>query len=234
MFDITFNGHTAREILVAVARRPSVPAPQPRGEWVGIGGRDGSFLVEDGTYENIEIEVELNFCCPRDKVGIQYRRVKNWLHGAGELSFSDDSDVFYKVKQCAVTDFARRAKQGADLVATFACDPFAYHDTGRYEYPVADVQFNPGFKCYPVYHIAGTSSGGTLSVNGNSVNFDADIHGGIYIDTEKMFCYDAYGANLNRKVTGDIGKLYLVPGVNSITPPASPYVTTVTPNWRSL
>ena len=131
MVDLIYNGKSGREIAVALATRPSVPPPQKRGDWYDLGGVDGSMLSTDGTYENITIECQLNFVCPPEKVGNQYRRVKEWIRGSGELCFTDDPDVYYRVKAAQVAEFARRTKRGADMIAAFICDPYTYTKDGK-------------------------------------------------------------------------------------------------------
>lgn len=242
MFDIIYNGHTAREIGVAITTRPSIPAPEKRGKWVEIGGRSGSVLVTNDTYENIEIEVLMNFIAPRDRVNNQFRRVKNWImsHGdmtAGsmELRFSDDRGVFYKVKQAGVTEFARRTKRGADLVATFICDPYTYLEEGLNEITMTAAKSNPGVQCCPIFHITGgNNTAGVLRVNSNAFNFTGKS-AGVYLDTENGRAYTEIGARLDDTVYGDYSEIQLRPGDNTISvSPGATFTVKVIPNWRVI
>jgi predicted phage tail component-like protein len=241
MFDIIYNGHTAREIGVAITTRPSIPAPQKRGEWVEIGGRSGSVLVTDETYENIEISVAMNFIQPRDRINQQFRRVKDWIQSPGdytkgsmELRFSDDRGFFYKVKQAGVTDFSRRTKRGADLVATFICDPYTYLDEGLNEVPIASLEKNPGVKSCPIYHITGgNNTAGVLTVNSLTFNFTGKS-AGVYLDTENGRAYTTIGTKLDNTVSGDYENIKLRPGSNTIAVSGGAFTATVIPNWRLL
>lgn len=235
MFDILFNGHNGREIGVAISTRPSIQAPEKRGEWVEIAGRSGSVLVSDGSYENITIEIAMNIVQPRDRINSQFRRVKDWLSGTGELRFTDDREVYYKVRQVGVTEFSRRIWQGADIIATFICDPFAYLESGRNEITMTAAKTNPGtVSCLPIYHITGgNGTAGTLTVNGNVFNFTGRT-AGVFLDVENGRAYSG-STNLNNTVQGDYNDLILKPGANTITvTPSGTFTCKVIPNWRLL
>ena len=247
MVDLIYNGKSGREIAVALATRPSVPPPQKRGDWYDLGGVDGSMLSTDGTYENITIECELNFVCPPEKVGNQYRRVKEWIRGSGELCFTDDPEVYYRVKAAQVAEFARRTKRGADMIAAFICDPYTYLKGGKYgikQYFAANNTatslslLNPGAVAHPVYYISGGSStkSAKLQVNSNTA-FTVNRTDGIYIDTEKMMVYNSSGAQ-NFASSGDFDDLLLPEdniGANiKITNNSAAVTLEVVPNWRML
>lgn len=246
MVDLIFNGHTGREISVALAERPSVPPPQLRGDWIDLGAVDGSMLSSDGTYENIEIECQLNYVCPREKVGDQYRRLKAWIHGAGELSFTDDSQVYYQVKAAGITDFNRRSKIGADVVATFICHPYTFLKAGKFPIKKQFTAYNTlsgdsitienrYSASRPVYKITGgtSSASANLNVNGNRVSVSKT--NGIIIDTGRMLAYNTAGAQ-NYATNGDFDGLVLEPGKNVISITENDRLLTleIVPNWRLL
>lgn len=242
--DIIYNNVAGREIAVALATRPSVPPPQMRGSWIDLGAVDGSMLSTDYTYENITIEAQLNFVCPPEKVGIQYRRVKDWIRGSGELSFTDDPEVYYRVKAAQVGEYSRRTYFGADLLAAFICDPYAYLKDGKYTTSkifnanntgtILSMR-NPGAVSHPVYCIKNGSSSvyAKLNVNGNV--FTVHRTDGIYIDTEKMMAYNASGVQ-NFSTSGDLEGLLLAEGDNTIkiTNNSLALKLEVVPNWRML
>lgn len=230
-YDFRFNNVSCWDMGAAVATRPSIPAPERRGEFVEIAGRDGALLVSDGTYENIEIEVALNIVRRQDKVMQSYRVIKNWLNGSGELTFSDDADIFYRVKAVGITDFERRARIGADIEATFICDPFAYYYSGKQQYPYNEAQLNPYYTANPLYHIAGEGVC-YLTVNGNVMG--ANIGGNLTIDTDRRLAYRDDGMLRNASISGaSYEDMVLNNGQNVITI-TDGFTLTVTPNWRSI
>lgn len=236
MYWIDFNGKTNTELGVMVTTRPSVPAPVPRGEYVQIAGRDGSLLVNDvlyGTketsYENIQIDVEMNYVRQPHKVGETFRAVKSWLRGGGVLVLSDDKEVFYKVKACSVTDNSRRAKVGSDIVASFICDPYTYMGSGTQPISAGNI-YNPFDASHPLYQITGEGMC-TLTVNGKKVT--ANVGQNLTIDTDLFLAYRTDGTMQNSALTGDYNDLWLLNGDNTVSI-TSGFNLTIIPNWRVL
>ena len=230
MYDIFFNGAKAWDLGIAVATRPSVPPPQMRGSFVDVAGLDGSLLVTDNTYENIEIEIEMNFARKPEWLGNTYRAAKNWLTGSGELILGDDPEVYYRVKMASVSDMERRTRFGADIKATFICDPFTYFLSGKHKQSVENVLLNPYYLAKPIYHISGEGVC-DLTVNGKTMRANVGQH--LAIDTEKMLSYKNDGTLNNADVTGDYEDLFLKNGENTITI-TNGFTLEVIPNWRSL
>lgn len=230
MFYMTFNDISNEDLGVKVTTRPDIPAPTLRGEYIDIAGRDGSLFQSDGTYENIEISVALNYVRPQNNVGDMFRRLKAWINGSGVLRFSDDTDIFYKVKYSGISANARRTYFGAELTATFICDPFQYYNSGTAEIEPSGTLLNPYYLAKPIYKILGSGTA-TLTVNGNE--FVSNFSGNIIIDTDLMIAYSENGTLLNANTSGDYDGLYLLPGDNAISV-SSGYTLKVTPNFRSL
>lgn len=228
MFWINFKNQTNREYGIEVTTRPNIPAPVMRGEYVEVAGRDGSLLVTDGTYENIEISVSMNFVKRRNHLNDQYRRAKAWLQGSGELKFSDDLGAFFKVKSAAISDYQRAAKNGSKFNALFVCDPYTYLEAGQV--PVgAGAIVNPYALAKPIYKLTGEGKF-TLTVNGNKLT--GDIGQNMTIDTDKMLVYREDGSLANSATTGDLDTLWLPNGENEITITGG--ALEVIPNWRTL
>lgn len=231
MYYITFKGINNRELKIEVAKRPSIPSPQQRGNCIQIAGRDGSLLDTDGTYENIEIPIEMNIVSSRPSMwNADYRRAKNWLCGSGELRFSDDDEIFYKVKACGISDIDRRAKRGGDFTAIFVCDPFAYYVAGKKNMTKEEASLNPYMTCRPIYKITGNGNC-TLTVNGKSMT--ALVGQNLTIDTDKLLAYRTDGTMQNTAVTGNYDDLVLLPGENAISI-TNGFTLAVQPNYRSL
>lgn len=226
MFEIIYNGTRATILGVAVTKRPNVPAPKPRGEFVEIAGRDGSLLVTDGTFEDIQIPVELNFVRAPKWWWEQYRRVKNWITGSGKLQMSDDPGWFYKVKQASLSGEERLVKVGGKVTAVFICDPFQYAEGGQFFLQPEEVTLNPYAISRPEYEISATGSW-ELTVNGHS----ATGTGATIIDTDRMLAYYE-NRTRNNTVSCEYENFYLIPGVNEIELTGG--TLRVKPNWRSL
>ena len=230
MFFFEYNGHTTTEYGVAVTTRPNVPVATPRGEYVQVAGRNGSLLVTDDTFENIEIDVELNFVRAEKYWWNTQRILKNWITGSGTLKFSDDSDWFYKVKQAMITDTQRRTRMGNELVAHFICEPFQYHVSGQATMSLDEVKLNPYYEAHPVYAITGT---GDFSLVVNSKEVSGTIDRPIVIDTDLLVAYDNDMKSVNNLLIGDYENLWLDSGENDLSI-TSGFTCLVKPNWRTL
>lgn len=230
MFYIEFNGVTNRELGVAVTKRPSIPAPVQRGDYIEIAGRDGDLLVTDGTYKNIEIEVSMNFVRPPTQWNKTYRGVKTWLKGGGILKMSDDMEMFFKVKACGVSGIKRTAKVGGHVTAYFICDPYTYYGSGTLPTTIEQAKLNPYEEAHPIYKITGEGVC-TLTVNDKSVT--ANVGQNLTIDTDLFLSYREDGTLQNTAITGDYADLFLPNGMNNIEI-SNGFDLIIIPNWRTL
>ena len=232
MYDISYNGISGVECGVRVIERPSIPAAIKRVTEIEIPGRDGTLLEGDGTYEDIEISVKLNYMTQRELWMRAYRDVRRWLlsAGNGELQFSDDLDYFYKVKHVEVGEGSRASKCIGVLAPVFLCKPFNYLVSGKYEHDIEEVLYNPYHAAHPIYKITGEGVC-TLTVNGKTMT--ANVGQNLTIDTELMLVYREDSVAMNTAVSGDYQDLYLRSGENEISV-SSGFDVKITPNWRCL
>lgn len=229
MFYIDFNNIKTMELGLAVATRPSIPTPQPRGEYAQVSGRDGALLVTDGTFENIQIDVEMNYVRRPVYVGESYRAIKTWLTGGGKLKMSDDPEVFYKVKAATVGGYSRRGRMGADLTASFICDPFTYFESGLYSVLPGKI-YNQFYTACPQYVIEGEGVC-TLTVNGNEIT--ANVGQNLTIDTDLYIAYREDKTVMNTAITGEYEDMWLNHGENEVSITQG-FDLKIIPNWRSL
>ena len=230
-FDIEFNEIKATSLGVKISRRPDIPSPEKKIKKIEISGRDGDLIDSNTEYKDIEIPVEMNFVKSPMLWNEQYRKIKSWiLQGTGKLKFSDDVNVFYKVKNTKIADVSRDVREAGKLKVMFLCDPCTYILSGLTECRVEDVQLNNYYECHPIYKVTGEGMC-TLAVNKKSMT--ANVGQNLTIDTELMLAYRKDGTLNNTAVTGKYEDLYLKSGENAIS--ISPgFDLKIIPNWRCL
>ena len=230
-FDFIFNGENAWEHGLAVTTRPALPSPQKRGDFVDVAGKSGSLFVTDNTYEDITISVSMNFVRAPFYVGRQFREIKNWLSGSGTLIFSDDTEVYYKVKTIELSDGKRRGRIGVDMEADFTCEPFAYYESGSFPKSIADCLLNPYYECEPIYYIEGEGMC-DLTVNGNTMTINVGQN--CIVNTQLSLAYKQDGVYVLQSISGaSYEDMRLKNGMNEISV-SEGFNLSIVPNWRSL
>ena len=230
MYDLEFNGVTASSLGVKVAYRPDMPTPEKNIEEIEVPGRDGTLIEWDGTYTDIEIEVDMNFITPPEQWGHMFRRVKLWLSKSGALRFSDDAEYFYKVKNAVIDTTERTVREAGEFTVVFRCDPYTYAEAGLREMSLLEVTYNPGAIAKPIYMITGE---GLCKLTVNGKIFSVNVGQNAAIDTDLMLTYRQDGETMNADVTGDYADLWLQEGENTLSAPSN-FTVTVIPNWRYL
>ena len=230
MYNLSFKGENCAQYSIIPTRRPSVPAPKMRVKETEIPGMDGTLTEIDGTYENIVIPVEFNFLVPPDQWMDAYRKAKRWLTGTGELILGDDQEYYYKVLFCNITSTERTSRRLGNFESEFTCFPYAFLVSGKNEYSISEVEYNPYMLSHPIYKISGEGSC-TLTVNGNT--FTVNVGQNAIIDTDRMITYRVDGSMMNSDALGDYEGLYLKEGDNKISI-TSGFNLSVIPNWRTL
>lgn len=231
MNDFEYNSRKASEFRVYMKTFPSIPVPQKRYREVEVSGKDGKYLEEDG-YEDIVIQLELNFIMKDERWYGQTRRIKNWLlDGANkELIFEDDAAFFYKVKKVTVGEVEHTTARIGNLTVNFECDPYIYLRDGQIKMSNEEAEYNPCLLCKPVYYITGE---GFCTLTVNEKNMKANVGRSLIINTERMLAYREDKTLQNTAVTGIYEDLYLKPGRNKIS--VSPgFSLQIKPNWRCL
>lgn len=231
MFELIYNNKPAGSFGIKITKRPDIPSPNKMIRSIDIPGRDGKLIEFNGEYEDIDIKVDMNFIASPNEIGERFRNLKKWLlSDNGKLSFSDDTSIFYKVKNVEVGNLKREAREGASVSVTFVCDPYTYFVDGETEQVLKSTLNNHYEISHPIYKIVGEGMC-TLTVNGETIK--ANVGQNLTIDTEKMLAYRQDGTLMNTSLSGDYESLYLIPGDNKISV-SSDFVTTIIPNWRCL
>ena len=232
MFYFTLDGEPSFRHKITVAYRPDFPAPEPRYTDTQVPGRDGALTEFDGTYSDINVDVEMNYITNPQNWHAAWREVKRYLLKGGirELRFSDDLSFYYKCKKVVLGTNEREFRHTAAFTATFTLAPYEYLADGKERYPYQVCAFNRYELCKPIYYITGEGMC-TLTVNGNEMT--ANVGQNLTIDTDLQLAYRTDGTLQNTEVAGNFDELYLLPGENTISV-TDGFDLKIQPNWRCL
>lgn len=166
-----------------------------------------------------------------DNLAEAARAIKGWLNGEGNLSFSEDPEVFYKAKVVNHFDISYLIRNYGEFVVLMDLEPFSY------KLGVQDLMLVEGgtihntgsFESQPVITVYG-SGNITLNINEKPISLTG-ISGSITIDS---VIQDAYSGsnNFNNQMSGDFPVFKV--GANTISWSGSVSYVVVKPNWRYL
>lgn len=198
MFGIIYNNLNSIELGLYVEKKPSIPAPAKRVETIEIEGRHGSLHLDKG-YGDITITIPFGFE-EKDNFARKCREITSWLRITENknLRFTDDDEVYYKVKSISMGEFTRNMNTIGRFTCTFVVEPFAYLLEGNNVITITEENnkiYNMGtYESEPYLKIYGNGNISVI-VNYESIHFN-DVRDYIEIDTELMQCKKGnYNAN---------------------------------------
>ena len=232
MLDILIDGKSLASYGFEVIERPSIPIAEPRVEHVTIMGRDGTLTIKDGTYENIEFSIDLNYLHPNTSALTAIRGITPILLNASSLVLSDDSNGYYKVKSVRCGDMANDILTYGQCTVHLVCEPFRYWESGKYQSNVSAQttnMVNPGnHKALPL--LLNPNSTGTIRMtfytgaNRDILIGTVVIPSGGYMDSELKHCTVGCGGEF----------IEIPPGPFQIVFNQTPYFVTATWRWRDV
>ena len=209
-----FKNIDSRDIKgLIVSELPPITKPKMRVRIDTIDGKDGSETVNLG-FEAYTKTLKIGLTRDYD-----IDNIIAWLHGEGNIQFSNEPDRYYRVKVLDQIDFERLLRFRTAEVK-FYTQPFKYSNTERTKtLSVAGVKTteirNAGnYFSKPIIKVTGTGNV-IISVNGyEKCRLDLSDGDSITLDAEKEEAYT--GATLkNRKMSGVFPTLEV--GKNTIT-----------------
>lgn len=193
---------------------PLISKPQIRTLIETIDGRDGDIVTKLG-YAAYDKQLLIGL---HGKYNID--EVIEYFNSEGTVTFSNESDKYYKYQIIEAIDFERliRYKQANVLLHV---QPFKYSSLeGNTEYALknnSEIMVNNSGNIYskPVITLYGSNTCG-IYLNGSQIfSIELGTNDAITIDTEALEAYS--GTTLkNRIVTGNYDKFYLPVGANTI------------------
>lgn len=212
---IIFKNIDSRNVKgLIISELPPVTKPKMRVRIDTIDGKDGSETVNLG-FEAYTKTVKIGLTR-----GYDIDNIIAWLHGEGDIQFSNEPDKVYRVKIYEQIDFERLLRFRTAEVK-FYTQPFKYSATERTKtltvtgQTTAEIRNAGNYFSKPIITFTGT---GTINIFVNGVQKctlkELGTDESITLDTEKQ---EAYTGNVlkNRKMDGEF--VTLETGKNTIT-----------------
>ena len=227
--EITYNEVPGSNYNVYLYGYPEFSGCEKKYNTYPIQGRYGELVSSDNYMTNKIIN------CVFSILGSEYhqiiRKMKlEWLKGTGTLVFSDQEDAFYKVLKINYGDMERQIRNYGTFSVEFVCDPYSYLKSGNTQinFPSQSITNNYDIS-HPLYYVSGT---GVCTITINGKEFEANVSGSMYIDSDLMISYRD-NQNMSTFVTGDYENLWLQNGVNTLSI-TNGFTAMITPRWRCL
>ena len=233
VFFIFNNKNSFEDFEIKIIDDVIIPNPQEKADTIAIpGGED--LVVRDGGYSDITIPVQIDIL-NKDIIKRKYRDIKNWLSNFedNKLIFSNDSEVFYRVKKINLDSFKTEFIECGSATINFVCSPYTYFLDGALEIPFASILFNDyGKEAKPIFHIKAEGLV-TITINNNSVELNVGQE--ITVDVERELIYKD-GVINNSIKKGSWNSLILKQGKNDLSYSCNGTLNNITiiPNWRCL
>lgn len=234
MKKLIFNNYQAEDLgFIVVEGAPEILAQEDY-EVVAIEGRNGSLIVNKGTYPDIEKTFTITAIdyIDEDNIEDMMDSIKKWFFDI------KDSRLFYTfnnkyniVKKVIFNEDVRTSfEEFGDFQVTFLCEPFYYEDEENIvitkssnEAPQKEFTNNGDFESFPCIKIYGT---GSVYFYLNNVSIAIkNITTYVEVDTKLLTCLDAKGKNKINDLVSDFPTFNR--GVNSIQIPSDQNITRI-------
>ena len=195
---ILINDKNCSDLKIVFSELPSIPKPVRNVEEKLVSGRDGSHIIDRGTYQNIPIMLIGHAECKRTEL-IDY------FGTTGELKFETSPDRFWKYRVTAI-DIKEVLDDGVLLAFSInmSLDPHKYLVYGKSKIigsSTLSLKNDYNANAYPFLKIKGTGTIGIIK-NGIQILSIKDITDYVDIDCEADVIH-RNNVNYDNKATGD-------------------------------
>lgn len=135
---ITFNGKPSTDFGIIVEQYPELTRGTRRGDAYQIAGRNGSYVYEDGTYNNYEQQYSISIPETADDVSsapyLKTAEVAAWLLGSRgycKLEDSFEPDCFRMARFSGPLNITQLIDRYGTAPISFECQPERYLKTGE-------------------------------------------------------------------------------------------------------
>lgn len=238
---LIFNGFQAEDLgFIVVEGAPEILAQEDY-EVVTVEGRNGSLILNKGTYPDIEKTFTITAIdyIDDDNIEDMIDNIKKWLFNVKDNRlFYAFSNKYNLVKKVIFNEDIRTSfEEFGDFQVTFLCEPFYYTEEEtiiiKKESSAADVistfTNNGDFESSPYIKIYGNGSIGFF-LNGVNIAIK-NVSGSVELDTKLLTC-TSYGSNKIQDLLSDFPTLAV--GKNTITIPSDQSITQIEITPRTI
>ncbi|NFN17828.1 phage tail protein [Clostridium botulinum] len=172
-YSIAFNKRCNLDLDLEIIKRPIIPFPTKRITPKDVPGHDGSYYIDEETYEDMIIPIEFNFVeNDLDIIKSKVRNIKKWIDNIEDekLILSDDPEMFYKVCKVELSEIAYEdLYEIQKFTVNFIVRPYQYTLKGQKQLELKNILFNHYSISKPTYIIIGNGQC-TFKVNDTIIN----------------------------------------------------------------
>jgi phage-related protein len=227
-FIINDTVNSRANLGLRITQPPTFPATQRIVEKINVDGREGSLTLLKG-WEDITLTLKAAVLGSNCRT--MYRSAVAAILAATTVRFSNDPDVFYKVKYAKVGEMTMPLRSLGEFQISFVCAPFKYiHNIATLTMTASGSITNPG-TVYSLPRIKVYGSGTrNLTINGKLITLNL-LTSPLTLDSELKECH--YGdVAQNDRMTGDFPVFNV--GANTITLGTGITKLEIEPRWRYL
>lgn len=225
---ILINDKNCSDLKIVFSELPSIPKPVRNVEEKFVSGRDGSLIIDRGTYQNIPIMLIGHAECKRTEL-IDY------FGTTGELKFETSPDRFWKYRVTAI-DIKEVLDDGVLLAFSInmSLDSHKYLVSGKSKIigsSTLSLKNDYNANAYPFLKIKGTGTIGIikngiqiLSIKGITDYVDIDCEADVIhrnnVNYDNKATGDTFYLDANKttelKFTGNLSEVILIPNWREI------------------
>ncbi|MDA1658826.1 hypothetical protein PDK35_02400 [Bacillus cereus group sp. TH153LC] len=126
--------NSLEDYKIYMTSKPTIPSPEMRLEHIAVKGRDSTYTITDGTYEDIEIHFGVRTYRGTLSYQDTLNKLNEWLRISydiddNEILFSEYPQWYFKVKSVSPYTWQYNPATGEMTTElSFRCEPFKYSD----------------------------------------------------------------------------------------------------------
>lgn len=231
-----YAGRSSLDFGICVEKCPAVGFAGRLVEKISVPGRNGSLLIDTGSYENVSQTYEIWFRQNGKNTHQAARDIAMWLlSGQGYLRLEDsyDLDVFRRAVFSGPVDIENWMLVRGRAALQFDCKPQRFLKSGESWLSVTAGQklTNPWMPALPLVKISGSGSG-ILEIGASAIAITG-LSGTMTIDSDTQDAY-AGSQNKNNSITVTGGFPVLQTGQTSVSFSGGITAVSIMPRWWTL